>query len=87
LLARHGIDLVLHGHDHRHMTTWINGPRGRIPAVGVPSASAIARGHNEPAAYNLFSITRHDNRWRCDIRVRGFADSQTFGEIRNERLI
>ncbi len=41
LLARHGVELILHGHDHRHATIWLDGPKGRIPAIGVPSASAM----------------------------------------------
>ncbi len=86
LIARHGVELILHGHDHRHATVWLDGPRGRIPAIGVPSASAMAHGHNHPAAYNLFSVTRDGNAWRCDHRVRGFADG-TLGEIKDERLV
>src|SRR6202035_5567366 len=42
LLKQHGVDLVLHGHDHVHSTIWIDGPNGPIPAVGVPSAPAVA---------------------------------------------
>ena len=41
LLKQHGVELVLHGHDHVHSTMWVEGPNGSsIPAVGVPSASA-----------------------------------------------
>lgn len=86
LLARHGVELVLHGHDHRHATIWLDGPLGKIPAIGVPSASAVARGHNQPAAYNLFSVERMGNGWRCDHRVRGFSGRTTFGDIKNEQL-
>lgn len=86
LISRYGVDLILHGHDHRHATVLVDGPRGRIPAIGVPSASAMAHGHNHPAAYNLFVIERAGNAWRCDHRVRGFTDG-TLGEIKEERLI
>ena len=86
LIARYGVDLVLHGHDHRHATVWLDGPRGRIPAIGVPSASAMALGHNHPAAYNLFSVERAGDAWRCNHRVRGFTDG-TLGEIKDARLI
>src|SRR5438132_7131675 len=41
LLKRHGVELVLHGHDHIHSTMWFEGVEGRIPAIGVPSASAV----------------------------------------------
>jgi 3',5'-cyclic AMP phosphodiesterase CpdA len=87
LLSRHGVELVLHGHDHRHATVWLDGPKGRIPAIGVPSASAVAQGHNHPAAYNLFSIEQDGEAWRCEHRVRGFAGNMTLGEIKSERLI
>ncbi len=41
VIAAHGAELVLHGHDHLHMLNWLAGPNGaRVPAVGVPSASA-----------------------------------------------
>ena len=73
IVARHGVDLVLHGHDHRHATVWFDGPRGRIPAIGVPSSSVIAGSHQDPAAYNLFAIEREGTRWRVTQTVRGFA--------------
>lgn len=87
LIARSGVELILHGHDHRHATVWVDGPAGKIPAIGVPSASAIARGHNQPAAYNLFSVEQVGNGWRCDHRVRGFTADMTLHDIKNERLL
>lgn len=86
LLKRHGVELILHGHDHIHSTMWFDGPRGRIPAVGVPSASATARGHKPAAAYNLFSIARDGERWRCEQRVRGLGDSGLIAEVQHARL-
>jgi 3',5'-cyclic AMP phosphodiesterase CpdA len=86
LLKRHGVELILHGHDHIHSTMWFDGPRGRIPAIGVPSASAIAHGHYPAAAYNLFSIERDGDAWRCDQVVRGFGDDARIHELRRERL-
>jgi 3',5'-cyclic AMP phosphodiesterase CpdA len=86
LLQRHGVELILHGHDHIHSTMWFDGPRGRIPAIGVPSASAIAHGHYPGAAYNLFSVERDDDAWRCGQLVRGFGDDIRIHELRRERL-
>jgi 3',5'-cyclic AMP phosphodiesterase CpdA len=77
LLKGHGVDLVLHGHDHVHSTIWIDGPSRQIPVVGVPSASAFADGHRPSAAYNLFSIAHDGDAWRCEHRIRGFRDSDT----------
>jgi 3',5'-cyclic AMP phosphodiesterase CpdA len=86
LLKRYGVELILHGHDHIHSTMWFDGPRGRIPAIGVPSASAIAHGHYPAAAYNLFAIERGGGAWRCEQTVRGFGDDMRVHELRRERL-
>ncbi len=86
LLARHGVELILHGHDHVHSTIWIDGPERTIPVVGVPSASSMAHGHYPAAAYNLFAIAREGNHWRCDMTVRGVNDALRVREIRQIRL-
>jgi 3',5'-cyclic AMP phosphodiesterase CpdA len=87
LLKRHGVELVLHGHDHIHSTMWFDGPRGRIPAIGVPSASSVAHGRYPAAAYNLFSIERDGEGWRCEQTVRGFGDGDEVHELRRVQLI
>ena len=86
LLMRHGVELILHGHDHVHSTIWIDGPAGKIPAIGVPSASALAHGRYPAAAYNLFSITREGNAWQCEQTVRGIDDALRVRQIRQTRL-
>jgi 3',5'-cyclic AMP phosphodiesterase CpdA len=86
LLKRHGVELILHGHDHVHSTIWIDGPNGSIPAIGVPSASALAHGHYPAAAYNLFSIERDGAAWRCEQTVRGIDDSLRVQELQRTRL-
>jgi 3',5'-cyclic AMP phosphodiesterase CpdA len=87
ILKRHGVDLVLHGHDHVHSTIRVAGPRREIPVVGVPSASARAHGQTPAAAYNLFSIARDGAAWRCEQFVRGINDKLQVREIRRVRLI
>jgi 3',5'-cyclic AMP phosphodiesterase CpdA len=87
LLKQYGVELVLHGHDHVHSTIWVEGPSGSsIPVVGVPSASALAHGHYPDAAYNLFSIARDGDGWRCQQTVRGINDARQVREIRRVRL-
>jgi 3',5'-cyclic AMP phosphodiesterase CpdA len=74
LLARHGAELVLHGHDHEHALRWLAGPHTRIPVVGVPSASAApTRGH-PTAGYNLYRIDGPLGGWRCEAVLRGSSD-------------
>jgi 3',5'-cyclic AMP phosphodiesterase CpdA len=87
VLQRRGAELVLHGHDHIHSTMWFDGPGGKIPAIGVPSASALAHRHYPAAAYNLFRIERDGNRWRCVQTVRGIDASLRVQEIRRTQLI
>jgi 3',5'-cyclic AMP phosphodiesterase CpdA len=87
LLKRHGVELILHGHDHLHSTMWFDGPHGRIPALGVPSASALAHGRYPSAAYNLFSIERDGDAWRCEHRIRGIDEALRVVDMRREQLI
>ena len=86
LLKRHGVELVLHGHDHIHSTMWFEGVEGRIPAIGVPSASAVAHRHYPAAAYNLFSIERDGNQWHCTQTVRGLGEDMQVRQIRQTKL-
>jgi 3',5'-cyclic AMP phosphodiesterase CpdA len=87
VLGRHGVELILHGHDHVHSTIWADGPNGSIPVIGVPSASAVAHGRYPAAAYNLFSIERDGNAWRCEQTVRGFTGGPGVEELLRARLM
>jgi 3',5'-cyclic AMP phosphodiesterase CpdA len=59
IIAAHGADLILHGHNHRAMLAHLPGPDGLVPVVGVPSASAVPGSPNHRAAYHLFRIARN----------------------------
>jgi len=87
LLKRHGVELVLHGHDHIHSTMWFEGSERRIPAIGVPSASALAHGHYPAAAYNLFAITRDGGKWRCVQTVRAIDTDFRVRQIKQATLL
>ena len=87
-LARHGAELVIHGHDHVNSLIEIEGPRRRIPVVGVPSASGAAAGHDDPAGYNLYRIEARNGGWRCEAISRGLArDGVTVVEIKRIMLL
>jgi len=87
LLKQHGVELVLHGHDHVHSTIWIDGPQRKIPVIGVPSASALAHGRYPAAAYNLYAIERDGAAWRCEQTVREIDEKLQVREISKTRLI
>ncbi len=85
VIARSGAELILTGHDHRALHEEIAGPRGPVPVIGVPSASAA---HDDPrgrAAYNLYRITGEAGRWRCEVERRGL-DAAGSGVVSLERF-
>jgi 3',5'-cyclic AMP phosphodiesterase CpdA len=85
VIARHGAELVLHGHNHRLSVHFLPGPEARVPVVGVASASAKAGAHSPGAAYNLFSIERRSGGFAISARSRGVgpdgAEMIDLGEI------
>jgi 3',5'-cyclic AMP phosphodiesterase CpdA len=83
VIAAHRVDLLLHGHDHLHMVNWLEGPNGtRVPAVGVPSASAKPGTDKDAAAYNLYRIDGRPGAWHCELISRGLASS---GEVAQQK--
>ena len=71
VLARHGAELVIHGHNHHNMLAWcVTSAGGRVPIVGAPSA-ALGRPHkHEPLArYNLYRIAGPP--WTIELTGRG----------------
>lgn len=70
VIAKYGAELVIHGHDHVHAVNWLDGPQGRIPAIGVPSASATPGLDHESAGYNLYRIEKDGEEWRCTAQAR-----------------
>ena len=87
LLKKRGVDLILHGHDHVHSTMWFDGPDRKIPSIGVPAASALARGRHPAAANNLYEIEHDGNGWRCVQISRGIDSDMRIEEIGRTRLI
>ena len=73
VLARRGAELVLHGHAHFSAATYLDAARGRILAIGVPSASAMGREIDRHATYHVYRIARADAGWRLRISVRAFS--------------
>ncbi len=82
IIAKHGADLVLHGHNHRHAVAWLKGPTHFVPVVGVASASAVPGTPSHRAAYHVFSISKTNTGWQIDISARGLqAGSREIGPI------
>jgi 3',5'-cyclic AMP phosphodiesterase CpdA len=70
-IARHGAELILHGHNHRTLVGRIAGAKTDVPVVGAAAAS-IAPGSSQPGgAYNLFRIEDTGGGFRCTMTERG----------------
>jgi 3',5'-cyclic AMP phosphodiesterase CpdA len=88
VLAEKGAELLLHGHDHCRSVVWLDGAGAKIPAVGVPSASArAAHGDENAAGYNLFRIDGEAGRWRCEMIGRERDAAGTIREAERRTLI
>lgn len=83
LVARHGAELVIHGHNHRLSVTHLRGPDRRpVPVVGVASASAAGGSRTHRAGYNLFSVARRGDGFTIEAQARGLMDDRvTIGDL------
>jgi len=83
LIARHGAELVIHGHNHRLAVRHLRGPdRKPTPVVGVASASAAGGSRTHRAGYNLFRIERTETGVKISGRTRGLMDDRrTIGDL------
>jgi 3',5'-cyclic AMP phosphodiesterase CpdA len=87
MIAEHGAELLVHGHDHLPMLNWLDGPNGgRVPAVGVPSASSAPGKGKADAGYNLFRIDGTPGAWTCEMVVRGIDAGGSVSERKRVRL-
>lgn len=71
-IARHGAELILHGHRHRATCRTIDGADGKATVIGIPSSSSNGNKANELAQYNLYTVRRVQRQWQLDVAVRGF---------------
>ena len=72
VLARQGAELVLHGHAHRTFMHQLSTPAGKVPVIGVPSASALGRTAGRGSRYHLYHLRRGDHSWDLRIAVRAY---------------
>jgi len=88
VLADKGAELLLHGHDHSRAVIWLDGSKAKIPAVGVPSASARApHGDENAAGYNLFHIDGEAGNWRCELIGRERDANGIFRDAERRTLV
>ena len=84
IIAERGAELILHGHNHKRSVAHLKSaaaatPGGRIPVIGVPSASSTSKAVRQRAAYHLIRLEQEDGAWRISVRARGLMPNG--GEI------
>jgi len=70
-IAKHGAELVLHGHNHKTLVGRIAGSDGDVPVVGAASASIAPRPGHAGGTYNLIRIDGGDGNFTCTMAERG----------------
>jgi 3',5'-cyclic AMP phosphodiesterase CpdA len=86
VIARHGAELVVHGHNHKPSVAYIDGRQGQTPVVGVASASARPGGHYPAAEYNLYAIEGAGEGARVTLRRRVLNEAGEVVEAGAEEL-
>jgi 3',5'-cyclic AMP phosphodiesterase CpdA len=69
-----GAELILHGHSHHQSRTYLETTDGRIPMLGVPSASAIGEKRKRRARYHLYHLSPRSDGWDIGVCVRGYVN-------------
>ena len=86
-VARHGADLVLHGHSHEPTLSWIAGSDGEVPVVGVAAGGQSPGGAHPAAQWNLIEIERSADGWSVVLTRRGVTgDDLEVRELSRIRL-
>ena len=76
VLARHGAELILHGHAHRTLVAGLETVVGRAPSMGVPSATSRSRKHCRRARYHSYQLSRYEDGWKVLVTERGYSLSE-----------
>jgi len=63
IAKQHGAELILHGHSHLCSRAEMEGPLGRIPVLGISSASAASPRPQRRAAFRSVRIARTAEGW------------------------
>jgi 3',5'-cyclic AMP phosphodiesterase CpdA len=79
IIGRVGAELILHGHNHVGSLHHLNGPRGPVPVVGAPSASARGGTLTHKAGYHLFTIDQDETGFLLRAELRGLRPDGSVG--------
>jgi len=81
MIGRVGAELVIHGHNHVGSVAFLDGPGGRVPVIGAPSASARGGEIVHKAGYHLYTIGRDETGFLLSAQLRGLQADGTIGDL------
>jgi 3',5'-cyclic AMP phosphodiesterase CpdA len=58
VIAKHGAELVLHGHEHVRVETRLRGPDGDVPVHGAASATSVSAKPGREASFSIYEVSR-----------------------------
>jgi 3',5'-cyclic AMP phosphodiesterase CpdA len=87
VLAKHGAELVLHGHTHMPTLYRLEGRQAPVPVVGVPSTSQAPDGLRQAAGYNLFEISGRKGAWTCTLERRSVTEQSSVAVQANKQVL
>jgi 3',5'-cyclic AMP phosphodiesterase CpdA len=57
VIAEHGAELVLHGHEHFNVDTVLPGPSGPVPVHGISSGTSVSAKPGREACFSVYDAT------------------------------
>lgn len=81
MIAQVGAELVIHGHNHVGSVAELPGPRGIVPVIGAPSASARGGALIHRAGYHLYSVGGEPGAFTVAAELRGLDAAGRFGGL------
>lgn len=73
VLAREGVELVLHGHAHRASVAQLETFAGPAPVVGVSAGGGAGHKHDGFAGYHLYRLRCEGGRWDLGLTSRRYS--------------
>jgi 3',5'-cyclic AMP phosphodiesterase CpdA len=69
-----GAELILHGHSHHPSRTYLETSEGRVPVIGVASASAAGKNPKHRARYHLYQLSSNADSRDIQVCVRSYIN-------------
>lgn len=87
VIADEGAELILHGHMHSGSLVYVAGKHGKVPVVGVPSASNPPGNNHPAAAFNLYRIGGKTGAFTCHMTSVGFTEANAPARLLADRQL